>query len=225
MSLTLGQIRNAVQGNLGYSGRNSDFNRWINDGLKRIALRYDFRALRDSETVSTVADTYLYTLPTNYKSFYTFRIKSDSGYVVVEKTEEEFDQEYPYPEEDSTGVPIYFIRRNTTQYQLYPTPDDAYDCIMKYNKHPAELTADASYHPFEGFCDNLVITASTLEAYLSFQENSDGGDWLTMFEIKLKEAVKAEEQRPTHLPRLGRYNGVGRALPSEYWARPDFGRK
>lgn len=225
MSLTLGQIRSAVQGNTGYSGRDTDFNRWINDGLKRIAKRYDFRALRDSSSTSMTASTATYTLPTDYKSFYTFRIKSDSGYVVVEKTEEEFDQEYPYAENDAEGVPTYFIKRTTTTFQLYPTPDDAYDYVMRFNKYPPTLSGDSTYHPFESFCDDLVIAAASLEAYVSFSESEDSGNWGTMFEIKLKESIQAEEQRPTHFPRLGRYEGVGNVLPSNYWARPDYGRK
>jgi hypothetical protein len=222
MTLTLGQIRGAVQGNLGDNSRSTDFNRWINDGLKEISSRYDFLALRDSSSFATIASTSTYTLPTDYKSFFTFRIKSSSGYVVVEKLEEEFDQEYPYPENDAEGVPEYFIKRSTTGYILYPTPDAAYDCVMRYNKWHPTLSADASTHSLESYCDDLVVAASTWKAYASFQETEDVTTWLGMFEKLLKQAIVADGVKPTHMPRLGGYRGNSNVPPSEYWNRPDW---
>ena len=77
-SLTRSALRQAAQQNLGIKDRDSDFNRWIDQGLKRIAGEHDFKALKDSESSTMTASTGTsIDFPSNYKSMRSF-VKSSS---------------------------------------------------------------------------------------------------------------------------------------------------
>lgn len=230
MSMTLSALRSAVQGNLGFDARDSDFDRWINEGLLEIAKRHDFSCMLSSTTVTTVDGTATYTFSskglTNFKNLKTFRIKSGTGYIVRELTNEEFDAAVPYPENDAEGTPRFFIKRSDTQFLLYPTPDAAYTCVVRWSRWPlsstgtAYLSATSDTHPYPAYMDKLVVCAATIEAYDSFEEPLDASEWKIKFEKLLREAVIQDKRAPTNFPTIGKFEDA-KALPTEYWLRPD----
>lgn len=220
-SLTRSALRQAAQQNLGIKDRDSDFNRWIDQGLKRIAGEHDFKALKDSESSTMTASTGTsIDFPSNYKSMRSFVIQSDSGYNVDEIDEEQFDEFFPYPSNDSEGVPVFLIARSDTIYDLYPVPDDNYTYVMRYSKWPTALSADTTSHPFPEYMDALVEAAATLTAFESYQQKQDIVIWEAKYRMLLLDAIKNDTSAPTRRRTMGRFQPK-QALPSEYWLRPD----
>ena len=213
MSMALENLRLAVQGNLGYDSRGSDFNRWVNQGLFRIASRWDFMAMMGVQSSLSTAEStgtglLLSTWDTNFKQLYTFTIQSGSGYQVIEMDQKDFDYSFPYASNDSEQVPRYFIRRSSTTYDLYPVPDGEYAYTVRFSKWPTVLTADSDTQPYEAFMDQLVIASATLQAYESFQESQDIMVWMGNFERLLREAIAQDGSMPTAVSTWGKWQST-----------------
>lgn len=121
------------------------FGRNINIGLKIVEAEFNSYFIEDTNTITTVADTYSYQQPVDYR-------KLKAAYITIS------DQEYPITEIHSenewrslrtnttatSNIPTHVFARNAT-LEFYPTPSDDGDTITLIYEAVGKSLANADY--------------------------------------------------------------------------------
>ena len=137
--MTLGTLRTQCLGHQFSSNQYSTYcDEAINEAQADLAQEIEFRALFDVETVTTVAGTITYTLPTDYMRSYSLEDTEENQELVFYPV-----GDYDLLDQDfSSGRPsVYTIDRGNIR--LYPTPDAVYSLDFRHYRSPATLAADA----------------------------------------------------------------------------------
>ena len=128
-----------------YSKMVGDF---VNDAKDLVEVAWDWSALRTTQTITTSASDYTYSLTGTGNEGKVFRIINDTSNVELQyQTQAWFDDKYLI-QTPVSGSPQYFTYNGVdanadTQIDLYPTPDGVYSLKARLVKRNVALTADA----------------------------------------------------------------------------------
>lgn len=127
-----------------YSTLVGDF---VNDAKKYVEDSWDWTALREAITVTTVASTKTYALTgagQNFKLMNSYNDTSNGS--LTYRTNKYFDDVYLTT--TTEGSPSDFTYRDTdasgdTQVEVYPTPDGVYSLVFQAIKRTTDLSTDS----------------------------------------------------------------------------------
>jgi hypothetical protein len=118
----------------------------VNDAKKYVEDSWDWTALREAITVTTVASTKTYALTGSGQDFKLLNSYNDtSDGSLTYRTNKYFDDVYITT--TTEGSPSDFTYRDTdasgdTQVEVYPTPDGVYSLVYQVINRPASLSSD-----------------------------------------------------------------------------------
>ena len=195
--------------------------------LHQIARRYDFAVLYDEDTsVTTVAGTFIYTLPTSTHRIYRIVYEWDNSSFKIEGISPlEFDQDYPYPASMGNARPGVFCRRNETTINLAPPPDQAKTLRIYRSKWP---TTDGSSNMEYEHIDDVVVAGMVAELYHQYGLDTDAETWWKKYNQSLDKAIERDSENPDeHFVHRGfrAYGSYGNNYyQSNWWANPFISR-
>ena len=120
---------------------------YVNEAKSQIETSYDWSALRDTLTLTTVADTFNYVLVGAENSFKTLDVFNDtSKFEMRYQTSHWFNQHF-LPTDPAKGAPSYYNYNGVdangdTQVDIYPIPDGVYTVRFNVTNRNPELSAD-----------------------------------------------------------------------------------
>lgn len=143
---------------------------WINWALHRIDRACDIKGLEVRATAPTVVNQKAYALPSDCKYIYSLRLVdgANSRYLTYIEPRE-FDQKIPYPEQDSTGRPKWYVEWESI-FEAYPIADVAtYTFLLRYWKWQDDFADDNAY-PEISHCDDIIVQALVAEIWKNLEE-------------------------------------------------------
>lgn len=194
---------------------------WLNDVMRRMSRRHDFREMRKQYSAATIASQKTYSFPTNYKTLRDFRlIDGFNSIKLIMLIPERFDKRVPYPENHSTGRPHWYIPYGKN-FDLFKIPDAAYTIYMKTTQWPLSITTIGDTIDYDEDKDDIIVAGMTSENFNYMQMYEDGIAWNNTFEDRLRRAILRDEESPDWGP-------MGRGFDSqrddmywtEYWNDP-----
>lgn len=165
------------------SDQTDDIEMCITDGLRRVYTAHNWSFFNPLVSVTTVAGTSAYNLPTGYYSIdseFSYGLGLSDYYPPIrERHDSEIRRRQQ--DDDETGRPLYFSVRpvafdpavgSRSQLILYPTPDDAYSISAKMTLRPVSIDSVNQY-PVGGEQLAAVILESCLySAEVSMDDNA-----------------------------------------------------
>lgn len=197
----LGKSQNAIS--LSGATLNNRIIDFINWGQERIAREYNFDELTLLYTNNyTIEGQLSYPIIastgggfglTQIKDFETIRIIDDQNSIKLEKFHvRKFDQKFPFPQNFAQQSPRLYTTRGMN-VELFRIPDAAYQLyITCYNWATPFVSTNLTQTSDFYFKDQLIITAAILEGYLHFAEYDQVKIWIDIFNLRLKDAIRAE---------------------------------
>ena len=163
----------------------TDINYCLEDGMRRVYVSHDWSFYRPVKTITTVADTYAYDLPSGYESIETkmsYAPGESDFYPPVEQRSDRYIRKRQQ-DDDETGRPLYFSVR-TKEYDLtlgsqrqlilYPTPDDAYVLYARMILRPVASDTTGVYPVGAEIMSQLFIEACLAAVERNYDEVKDG---------------------------------------------------
>ena len=162
----------------------------------RIARRLRIRSMESRDTsITTVAGTEYYTLPTDFLEARNVQLNLDPIRVLKYRTPQQLDREYS---SNSTGEPCVFSIIGT-EIQLRPIPESATVLEIAYfGKLPA-LSASNTTNWFTTNAPDLILYGALLEASAFLVDDARVPGWKALFDQSIAEWNQADEK--------GRYSG------------------
>lgn len=150
--------------------------RWLNRAQLAIARTEDF--LFRISTTSTVADQQSYTFPTDIRSLYTLRLEDGlSSRKLTLVMPQEMDRLAPKPDEETTGIPTFYVPYKTTNtFELYRIPDASYTMRLRHSFWPAALESDSQTSDYT-YMDDVITAYATSFGWAWLQEYGDMREW------------------------------------------------
>ena len=136
---TLIELRNEVAAHgfdVGSVFTLDDFTKYLNFAMRRVARKVDFYAEEASQAFVTVAGTASYSWPTDLGRLRYVQLVDDTTVLDVVRRRD-LDNTPA-----STGKPSCYALAGAG-IVLYPTPDAAYDLLLRYYALPALMSADS----------------------------------------------------------------------------------
>jgi hypothetical protein len=179
-----------------YSKMVSDF---INDSKELVETAWDWSALRQTLTISTVADDHTYSLTGSGDKGKVFRIINDTSNCELQyQTQAWFDKEF-FVNNPTSGAPKYFTYNGVdsngdTQIDVYPKPDGVYSLKVKIVNRNVALTSDS---------DTLAIPSQPVihmaVALLARERGETGGtstpEYFAIADRYLSDAIAMDAQK------------------------------
>lgn len=179
-----------------YSKMIGDF---VNDAKDLIETAWDWSALRTTQTITTSASDYTYSLTGTGNEGKVFRIINDTSNLELQyQTQAWFDDKYLI-QTPATGAPEYYtfsgVDSNAdTQIDLYPTPDGVYSLKVKLVKRNVALSSDT---------DVLAVPSSPvvhMAIALSARERGETGgtstpEYFAIADKHLSDAIALDAQK------------------------------
>lgn len=135
------------------SVNNSSYSRLIgklvNDAKREIEDAHDWNALSSTISITTVADTYNYTLPGSQTRFRTFDVLNDTSNWRITYRPTTWMNEQFLLTTSQKGSPFYYnyngvTTAGDTQVDFFPIPDGAYTIRFNLTIPQPDLTADST---------------------------------------------------------------------------------
>lgn len=134
----------------------------VNNQLRRLFLNTDLPSERESFTLTTVEDQYLYRLDGRVLRSINFRETNSPARLEFE-SREDFENDYPYPASTETGVPSIFVPMRKVRVTNQPT---AASVIAVVSDSGSDITS--YYVIIKGYTsaglfatDKITLTGST----------------------------------------------------------------
>lgn len=180
---------------------------WLNSAMVHMSRKHDFSDLKKEYTSATVANQKNYTKPTDCKHVRDLVLLDGSSSIkLVPVTVREFDKLIPYPENNTTGRPNWYVEHGDC-IDLYRIPDAVYTMHMKTVQWPTTITATTDSLTYKTDKDDIIVSYMCAEGFKHFQMYEDAKWWEADFMIKFKEAMINDEFMPD-------WNPVGRGFDS-----------
>lgn len=157
----------------------SRINQWINDAENEIARRVDYYINENSETISTISGTNLYSLPANFARVREL-FATDVGQIIQPVGLRALDASNP----TVTGRP-YAYALDSASVHLYPTPDSAYTLELRYWTLPPALVNDTDTPTLPADYHKLLWIYATWQCYEADDDAQMGQYWENRFEKTL----------------------------------------
>jgi hypothetical protein len=141
--------------------------KWLNDAQTEIAIRANVPGLIDSESVSVVAGTTAYALPTDFLRPVAVYDATNSRQVRARQIDL---RDYAGGIDSSaTGAPTLYTVTNSGLV-LYPSPDQSYSVTMTYYRRPTEMVDDDDPPEIPAEAHPLMIDYALMHAYRREQD-------------------------------------------------------
>jgi hypothetical protein len=162
MAQQLSDIRTDVREAGNYSssdGNVSDavMTRVINRALRRISAEFDWPWLYAEETITTVAGTTDYNLPTRWAK--TAWLSEENVGLLRPATHKQ-SRRWIEQATRVTGRPVYYTHEGASQIRLFPAPDAVYSVDHGYYTYEAALSNDTDTPAIPDPYDDLVVWKS-----------------------------------------------------------------
>lgn len=176
---------------------------WLNAAQQAIARKHNFRDALYLYSSSTVADQKSYTLPVNTKQIKDIRIIDGTSSVkMIREMPRHFDMRVPYPEDETTNKPMWYIRHGDN-LDFFPIPDDAYTIYIRCYLWPTKITATTTAVFYQPDRDDIVEAYMVCKGFEHYQMYEDSNYWKAGFKEQLKEAILSDDFAPDYDP-MGR---------------------
>jgi hypothetical protein len=186
----------------------------------RMSRKHDFRECRKIYSASTTASTKNYALPTRYKTIYDLRLIDGSSSIKLEHCQgQQFDSSVPYPENQSTGRPGWYIPYGNT-FDLFPIPDSAYVMYIKCTIWPTKITASTDTVLYDDDKDDLLVYGMTEELFQLLQMYEDSAIWSAKFNASLKDAIDVDGKYPDWNPVARGFDFTSNRYIGDPWKDP-----
>ena len=223
MALTLTELLTRVGYNTNRSDLTTRVTAYLNDGLREMARRHQWRDLHIERSATLTAGTYRYAFPSDMDKFMGIRIIDDAESEWLKaRTKSWLNRYEPYPDGESTAKPE-FVCVDGGYFEVYPRPDEAYTVWINITKWPATLSNLSDTPDIDGV-DDVLVAYATAQAFLSLGQHENGQQWIMEFERRFRSARLQDGDWPTlDTPRDGVVSEGAVGLPNDYWLRPDVG--
>ena len=208
--MTLSTMRSEVYNRLGERAgfyTDAQINLWLNDGMDDIALRLEPKV--SSATISTVANTTEYELPSNLISIKTSLFLDDSTDTWREMEETsylELFRENPSWESDTIAqIPFKWYWRPEMVIGVYPKPVAATTDGLRiiFTCRPDEMDADADVTTMPDWLDRAVVLYAVFRARLKDRDDQRALVARAEWEKSVDEGgILINKHRKEHAPRL-----------------------
>jgi hypothetical protein len=165
---------------------------YVNEAKSQIETSYDWSALRDTLTLTTVADTFNYVLVGAENSFKTLDVFNDtSKFEMRYQTSNWFNRHF-LPDAPATGSPYYYNYNGVDvngdiQVDIYPIPDGVYTVRFNITNRNPELSADT---------DKVVIPVRAvilLAVAMAIEERGEDGGQQSINAYQMAQSAMADE--------------------------------
>jgi len=202
--------------------------RWVNWSKDYLADLHTYEEMREIYDGETVADQKRYGFSTRMKDIYDITIQDGARsnkltYVPARS----MDTMIPRTEVWGTGFPDWYVDYGIN-FELYRTPDDAYDMVLRCSLYPIDLSASTDE------CvllrkDALICAIATTFGFYALREIEDAAYWGSvivpvLFEASLKSDQSAEDWTPV-VRGFGDSASNGGQLTGQWWTNPFAGRR
>lgn len=174
-----GELRAEVRNNVirdSSSVTDAQLNTAINWAQRWIGKLYTFEEVRKTYEGDVTTDESQYNFPTRIKDVYDLRVYTESSYgKVYYVNPARFDKDVPYPPIEGTGQPTVYVDYGG-YFQLFPTPDDAYNLQMRCSIYPPDLDDDTASSIFVEK-DYLIVAKASERIMRMIRELDDAEYW------------------------------------------------
>ena len=195
--------------------------RYINWGQKFVARQGTFREMIYEDTsMSTTSGFKSYPYPTRLKELFSMRLLDGANSRKLELyTVRRFDRDVPYPEQFSTGRPIYYIDKGPN-FDLNRIPDAAYHLNLVYARFPVDLSGNSDTSMLVDK-DDLILAAATMFALITIRAKDEAQAWGQTFNFLWDSVISGEVKKVDWLPEMVKTQPV--SFLGEYWKNPAVG--
>lgn len=173
---------------------------WLNNALKSMSRKADFKDLSKTYAGATVASQRRYALPTDTKKIYDVRIEDGtSSRKLICLNQKHMDRVVPWPDSESTGKPTWYTEFGAA-IDLFPLPDAVYDIYIRVHLWPTTILATTDTVSYESDKDDVIVAYMTKEAFFHYQMYEDAAMWKKEADEKCKEAFLADDEQPDYDP-------------------------
>jgi len=178
LELTLAELRDEVRENIHRDDSFPDrrINRALNWALERLGCTYPWKELKREYKAPTTADQAYYAWDPLFFYVYSLRLFSDTAKRLDGLSYNDFDEEYPNPEEVSNSTPSHYVDYGS-HFRLFPTPDAEWTMRLRAQALPKELSSDSDTPDLRGKAD-LVVAIATGECFQKLREVEDARHYM-----------------------------------------------
>lgn len=141
----------------------------VNRAEERLTRSLDDYGLVTVTSVTLLAGTNVFTLPTGTRYLKNLHIKDSGTKINLLQRTDEFINDY-WQVSASTGTPKYYARKTNTQILFAPTASATYSGELVYVTRPTTLSSATDTNYYTDFCYDALFAASMVEA-LNFMKN------------------------------------------------------
>ncbi len=223
MGLNTEELIARVQRNTNRTDKDTAILDFLNDALKVMARRHEWRDLRIVRTTTLTTGEFRYSFPDDMRDTHGIRIiDSTSSVLLVEKTKLWLNNLEPNPDSDSVAKPAFYAV-DGNYFEVFPRPDQDYTIYLDMTRWPTALVNDADTPELDQV-DDVLVAYATAELYASIQMLTESERWERRFETRFKAAWMQDNSRPNHQPvQDGVVTAGGVGPVSDYWNRPFVG--
>jgi len=170
---------------------------WINDTRQSIATKYKFSYYYWEATLNTVAGSAYYPLPSDYLDHFTVFVGDTK---LSRYSMQNFDENISsaasseIASNTGSGQPQFYVLRGM-QFQLYPTPDNAYEINLRYYAKPEVFTASADYDHVSNLYPDTVQFGATYRGAMWAEDSTNIERYKELFIASLQEMITNEKEK------------------------------
>lgn len=158
-----------------------DFVKLAEERIYRIAK---LPGIRDSATRTTTNALATITLPDDFISMDSLEVQINGLWIHLTPKEVDFLSQ-AYPNDTSTGVPIYYAQFDEDTIRMAPIPNGSYSLRLFYTRKPESVVTAGTSWASEN-AEEALLYGSLVEAYTYLKGEQD---LLQLYEERFRESV------------------------------------
>ena len=202
---------------------------WVEDSYRDVMSRRKFSWLIDSYPIDVVANTFLYSLPTDFYAVIDliFNNGTTESWPINLYTPEEFNILHPNVNEDTpskledgcivTSIDINYL--STGKLMLWPKPDSsAYELTLRYEVVSPALSGvlipliPARYH-------QVLVFGSLNRGFAHVREYEAAMYWEKRYEQMIARMIEDDKYTPDRQRVMKPFTGGMTQYPPDYWKK------
>ena len=165
---------------------------FVNEAKSQVEAAWDWSALRNTLTLTTVPNVFSYELNGTQNNFKVLNVLNDTTNIVMEYKEANWFDEQFLLFTNPKGTPVYYNFNGTsldgdTQVDIFPIPDAVYDVRFNITQRNLPLVADT---------DKLIIPSRPvilLATAMAIEERGEDGGQQSMNAYSAAQSALADE--------------------------------
>ena len=198
MGLSLLEMRTIMRRTLGVDENDDGFsdldcNEKLNRSYWELVDRLNFRENEVTIPFVTIAGSRKYGMPTDYNALQGIAIfdLNNQSHKLKRMTKDIYDTKYNNDTDNSfQAIPTDYYREGNF-IQLYPTPDQVYNCVLHYWKTLPDLANDSDVLPIQESWHEIVLLGGVWRGYMEL------GDMTRYNSIKNSQLALIADAVPT----------------------------